>query len=399
MWQELIRLALRAITGHRLRSALSMLGIAIGITSVILLTSIGEGTKRYLIGQFTQFGTNIIAINPGKAETSGLPGALGGSTRHLTIDDSEALERIPGVEEAMPMAFGMAKVEANSRGRSVFIYGVTPQAPRVWQWGVRQGTFWPEGDPRDGAQMAVLGPKLKRELFGEENALGKFVWIGGTRFRVTGMMEPKGQVLGFDLDDAAYIPIATAMRLFNLPELMEIDVVFSNAQVLGQVEDGIRRILTERHGGREDFSVTSQAAMLEVFGNIMNIVTMSVGAIAGISLVVGAVGILTMMWIAVGERTNEIGLVRALGASRRQVHWIFLSEAAALATLGGLFGVAGGMGICALLRMAIPGLPVHTPMVFVVVAVVVSAATGMLSGVLPARRAASLDPIEALRTE
>ena len=399
MWQELIRLAVRAITGHRLRSVLSMLGIAIGITSVILLTSIGEGTKRYLIGQFTQFGTNIIAINPGKAETSGLPGALGGSTRHLTIDDSEALERIPGVEESMPMVFGMARVEANNRGRSVYIYGVTPQAPRVWQWDVRQGTFWPEGDPRDGAQMAVLGPKLKRELFGEENALGKFVWIGGTRFRVTGMMEPKGQVLGFDLDDAAYIPVATAMRLFNLPELMEIDVVFSNAQLLGPVEDGIRRILTERHGGREDFSVTSQAAMLEVFGNIMNIVTMSVGAIAGISLVVGAVGILTMMWIAVGERTNEIGLVRAIGASRRQVHWIFLSEAAALATLGGLLGVAGGMGICALLRAAIPGLPVHTPMIFVVVAVAVSAATGMISGVLPARRAASLDPIEALRTE
>jgi putative ABC transport system permease protein len=212
-------------------------------------------------------------------------------------------------------------------------------------------------------------------------------------------MEPKGQVLGFDLDDAAYIPVATALRLFNLPELMEIDIVFSNAQVLGQVEDGVRRILTERHGGREDFAVTSQAAMLEVFGNIMNIVTMSVGAIAGISLVVGAVGILTMMWIAVGERTNEIGLVRALGASRRQVHWIFLSEAAALATLGGLLGIAGGMGICALLRAAIPGLPVHTPMIFVVIAVVVSGATGLLSGVMPARRAASLDPIEALRTE
>jgi len=399
MWQELIRLALRAIAGHRLRSALSMLGIAIGIASVILLTSIGEGTKRYLISQFTQFGTNLLAINPGKAETSGIPGAFGGSTRHLTIDDSEALERIAGVEEVMPMVFGLARVEANNRGRSVYIYGVTPQAPRIWQWDVRLGSFWPEGDPRDGAQMAVLGPKLKRELFGEENALGGLVWIGGTRFRVTGIMEPKGQVLGFDLDDSAYIPVATAMQIFNMPELMEIDIVFSNAQVLPQVEEGVRRILTERHGGREDFSVTSQAAMLEVFGNIMDIVTMSVGAIAGISLVVGAIGILTMMWIAVGERTSEIGLVRAIGAPRRQVHWIFLSEAAGLATLGGLLGIAAGMGICSLLRAAVPGLPVHTPMVFVVVAVAVSGVTGILSGVLPARRAAALDPIEALRTE
>ena len=399
MIKELILLALRAITGHRLRSVLSMLGIAIGIASVILLTSIGEGTKRYLIGQFTQFGTNLLAINPGKAETSGLPGALGGSTRHLTIDDSEALERIPGVEEVMPMAFGLARVEANNRSRSVYIYGVTPQAPRIWQWALRQGSFWPEGDPRDGAQMAVLGPKLKRELFGEENALGKLVWIGGTRFRVTGMMEPKGQILGFDLDDAAYIPVATAMQIFNLPELMEIDILFANSQVLGPVEAGVRRILTERHGGREDFSITSQAAMLDVFGNIMDIITMSVGAIAGISLVVGAVGVLTMMWIAVGERTNEIGLVRAIGASRQQVLWIFLTEAAALSTLGGLIGIGIGMGICSLLRTAVPGLPVHTPIVFVVVAVAVSAATGMLSGIMPARRAAALDPIEALRTE
>ncbi len=399
MIKELMLLALRAITGHRLRSVLSMLGIAIGIASVILLTSIGEGTKRYLIGQFTQFGTNILAINPGKAETSGLPGALGGSTRHLTIDDAEALERIPGVLEVMPMAFGQARVEANNRSRAVYIYGVTPQAPRVWQWGLRQGSFWPEGDPRDGAQMAVLGPKLKRELFGEENALGKLVWIGGTRFRVTGMMEPKGQILGFDLDDAAYIPVATAMQIFNLPEVMEIDITFANSQVLHSVEEGVRRILTERHGGREDFSMTSQAAMLDVFGNIMNIITMSVGAIAGISLVVGAVGVLTMMWIAVGERTNEIGLVRAIGASRKQVLWIFLTESAALSTLGGLIGIGVGMGICSLLRTAVPGLPVHTPIIFVVVAVLVSAATGMLSGIMPARRAAALDPIEALRAE
>lgn len=399
MWRELALLAIRAIVGHRLRSALSMLGIAIGITSVILLTSIGEGTKRYLIDQFTQFGTNLLAVNPGKAETIGIPGALGGSTRHLTIDDSEALERIPGVEEVMPMAFGSARVEAGSRGRSVFVYGVTPQAPDIWQWDVRVGSFWPDGDPRQATNMAVLGPKLKRELFGERSALGELVQIGGTRFRVTGIMESKGQVLGFDLDDAAFVPVATAMRLFNLPELLEIDIVFSNAQILGQVEDEVKRILTERHGGREDFSITSQAAMLDVFGSIMNIITASVGAIAGISLVVGAIGILTMMWIAVGERTNEIGLMRAIGASRRQVHWIFLTEAAALATLGGLLGVVLGLGICELLRAAVPGLPVHTPVVFVLAAVAMSVATGLLSGVVPARRAAAMDPIESLRAE
>jgi putative ABC transport system permease protein len=398
MW-ELIKLSVRAIIAHRMRSALSMLGIGIGVTSVILLTSIGEGTRLYLVSQFTQFGTNLLAINPGKAETIGIPGALGGTTRKLTIDDAEALERIPGVDKVVPMAFGTGRVEAKGKGRSVFVYGVTPDVPEVWQWAVRIGSFWPPGDPRRGTSQAVLGPKLKNELFGGTNALGEFVRIGGTRFRVVGIMEPKGQLLGFDLDDSAYIPIANAMRIFNMDELIEIDLTFAHARLLEGVEREVRRVLTERHGGREDFSVTSQAAMLDVFDNIMNIVTMAVGAIGGVSLLVGAIGILTMMWIAVGERRNEIGLIRSIGATRKQVQLVFLVEAATLAVLGGLMGIAVGSGICALIRVAVPGLPVHTPPEFVVLAVSVSLAVGLLAGVTPARRAAHLDPIDALRAE
>jgi putative ABC transport system permease protein len=398
MW-ELVKLSLRAIVSHRMRSLLSMLGIGIGIASVILLTSIGEGTRLYMVGQFTQFGTNLLAINPGKAETIGVPGALGGTTRKLTIDDAEALARIPGVEKVVPMVFGTGRVEAKGLGRSVFIYGVTPDVPEVWQWGVRIGSFWPPGDPRRSHSQAVLGTRLKHELFGNANALGEFVRIGGTRFRVVGLMEPKGQFLGFDLDDSVYIPIATAMRVFNMDELTEIDLTFSHARLLDSVEGNVRRVLTERHGGREDFSVTSQAAMLEVFDNIMNIVTMAVGAIGGVSLLVGAIGILTMMWIAVGERRNEIGLIRSIGATRKQVQLVFLVEAATLATLGGLSGIGVGSGICALIRIAMPGLPVHTPPIFVVLAVTVSLAVGLLAGVTPARRAAHLDPIEALRAE
>jgi putative ABC transport system permease protein len=396
---ELIRMSLRAIVAHRMRSLLSMIGIGIGITSVILLTSIGEGTRLYLVSQFTQFGTNLLAVNPGKAETIGVPGALGGTTRKLTIDDAEALARIPGVEKVVPMAFGTGRVEARGRGRSVFVYGVTPDVPEVWQWAVRIGSFWPSGDPRRGISQAVLGPKLKHELFGSANALGEFVRIGGTRFRVVGIMEPKGQFLGFDLDDSAYIPIANAMRIFNMDELVEIDLTFTHARLLDSVEREVRRVLTDRHGGREDFSVTSQAAMLDVFDNIMNIVTMAVGAIGGVSLLVGAIGILTMMWIAVGERRSEIGLIRSIGATRGQVQLVFLVEAATLATLGGLLGVGVGIGLCELIRIVIPGLPVHTPPEFVALAVSVSLAVGLLAGVTPARRAAHLDPIEALRTE
>jgi putative ABC transport system permease protein len=296
-------------------------------------------------------------------------------------------------------AYGTARVEANGRGRSVLVYGVTPNVPTAWKFAVRQGSFWPAGDPRRGYQVAVLGPTLKRELFGEENALGRFVRIGGSRFRVLGLMESKGQFIGIDIDDAAYIPVASAMRLFHLTELNEIHVVYAHAGLADRVERETRRVLMARHNDNEDFTITTQEAMLSVFGNVMNMITLAVGAIAGISLLVGSIGILTMMWIAVGERTGEIGLVRAIGATRRQVQILFLTEAAALATLGGAFGVLAGMGIAGLLRLAIPGLPVHTPLLFVALAVAMSTVTGLLSGVLPARRAAALDPIEALRTE
>lgn len=396
---DLLRLAGGAITSHRLRSILSMLGIAIGIAAVILLTSIGEGTRRYILAQFSQFGTNLIAIHPGKAKTSGMPGVFGGTTHHLTIDDALALGRIPGVGKVVPTAFGTGRVEGNARGRSVAVNGVTPDVEVVWGFRPRLGRFWPEGDPARGAPLAVLGPKVARELFGDTSPLGDFVRIGGTRCRVVGVMEPKGNMLGFDLDDSVYVPVATAMQLFNLTDLGEIDLTYSPPDATARIEAEVTRVLKTRHDGEEDFTVTSQQAMLDVFGNVMRMVTMAVGAIAGISLVVGAIGILTMMWITVRERTEEIGLVRAIGASGSQVATLFLAEASAIALLGGAAGVATGLGLAALLRWLVPGLPVETPLSFVVLALVVSLATGLLSGVLPARRAAQLDPIEALRAE
>jgi putative ABC transport system permease protein len=399
MIDDLLRLALGAITSHRLRSGLSMVGIAIGIAAVILLTSIGEGTRRYILGQFSQFGTNLIAIHPGKAKTSGMPGVFGGTTHHLTIDDAEALARIPGVERVVPTAFGTARVEAGQRARSVAINGVTPDIQVVWKFHTRLGGYWPAGDPRRGAPLTVLGPKLARELFGDASPLGEFVRIGGTRFRVVGVMEPKGQMLGFDLDDSAYVPVATALRMFNLLDLGEVDVTYAPVDATARIEAEIKRVLRERHGGEEDFTVTTQQAMLDVFGNVMRMVTMAVGAIAGISLVVGAIGILTMMWITVRERTEEIGLARAVGASTTQVAGLFLAEAAAVALLGGVAGVTIGLGLGAVLRWFVPGLPVETPLSFVLMALGVSFAVGLLSGVLPARRAAQLDPIEALRAE
>jgi putative ABC transport system permease protein len=396
---DYLLVGLGAIRSHRLRSFLSMLGIAIGITAVVLLTSIGEGTRRYLISEFTQFGTNVLQINPGKTETMGIPGIFGGTTHKLGIDDAEALERLRGVEKVVPLAVGQARVEGGGRGRSVFIYGVTSEMPEVWKFEVGQGSFLPPGDPRRGSMVAVLGPKLKRELFGESNALGEFVRVAGFRLRVIGVMAPRGRLLGFDIDDSAYVPVATVMQMFNLDELVEIDVLFSHEGLTEAVEAGVRKLLTERHGGKEDFTIVTQTAMLQVFDNVMRVITTAVAAIGGISLLVGAIGILTMMWISVNERISEIGLMRAVGATAYHVQRLFLLEAVILTVVGGAGGVAAGLGIAALLRLVVPGMPVYTPPRYIAAALLVSLVTGLLSGVLPARRAASLDPVEALHTD
>ena len=386
--------ATRAVTLHRQRSLLTMLGITIGIGSVILLTSVGEGLRTYLVSEFTQFGTNLVAVNPGSVETSGLAGAVGVTVNPLTLEDALALERIRGVAEVVPVAMGTAAVEFGRRSRKVFVYGVNHAMPKVWKMDVRAGRFLPDVGLRGAPPVAVLGPTLKRELFGGENALGAFVRIGGRRFRVIGLLESKGEFVGIDLDDAAYVPVAIAQDMFRGDELQEIDLLLHNVDLSDRVEAEITRILTDRHGGEKDFTVTTQTGMLESLGRIMDVVALAVGAIAAISLLVGSIGILTMMWISVNERTSEIGLAKALGATPRQILALFLIEASILSTAGGVLGLVTGLGAAAALRLI--GIPMHTPVLFVALALVVSFAVGLLSGILPARRAARLDPVVAL---
>ena len=396
--RDFLRLAWGSIAAHRLRSALTMLGIAIGIASVILLTSLGEGTRLAILSEFTQFGTNVMAVRRGRTQTTGMAGIVA-TVRKLTIEDAEALRRVEGIEHLVPIFTGTARVESGERGRGVIVYGVTSEVPRIWKFEVRQGRFLPAGDPRRGAPLAVLGPTLKRELFSEANALGEHVRIGGRRFLVIGVMAPKGQFLGLDIDDSAYVPVASAQSLFNADELQGIDLIFSAGAPAAAVKNRVRSALILRHGGQEDFTVFTQTEMLDVLSRVLGVVTLAVGGIGAISLLVGAIGILTMMWISVGERTAEIGLARAIGASRAQVVRLFLIEAALLSLAGGVIGVLAGVGVGWLLRLAVPALPLRTAPEFVAAALAVSLAVGLTAGVLPARRAAALDPVEALRAE
>jgi putative ABC transport system permease protein len=327
-----------------------------------------------------------------------MPG-LGATIRKLTIEDAEALRRVRGVEKVLMGAYGSARVEFGERGRDVLVAGVTPEMPEMFRFPVRQGRFLPRGDPRRGTPLAVLGPRVKRELFGESNALGERVRIGGRRFVVIGVMEPKGQFLGLDMDDRAYIPVASAQTLFHQDELSEIHILFSGQVPLERIKAGVRRVLMDRHDGEEDFTVTTQTEMLDVLDRILSAVTAAVTGIAAVSLLVGAIGILTMMWISVGERTSEIGLAKAIGAGSGQILRLFLAEAAILSLAGGGLGVAIGMGLGRAIRMLWPAFPFHTQPGFVGLALAVSLAVGLASGVLPARRAAALDPFEALRHE
>jgi putative ABC transport system permease protein len=387
-----------AIKAHRLRSYLTMLCITIGITAVMLLTSIGEGIHHFVLTEFTQFGTTLIGINPGRATTHGASVGVFGTERPLTIDDAEALKRIPNVEAVIPVVQGNAEVEGNERSRRTTIYGVGPEFPTVFTFNVSSGKFLPHDNPHSPRAYAVLGHKLKTELFGIHSPLGQFVRIGGYRFRVIGTLESKGQVLGFDLDDAAYIPTQRGLAMFNRDSVMEIDVLYREGASEKSIVKRIEDIIIARHG-RNDVTITTQQQMLDVLGSILNVLTFAVAALGGISLLVGGVGILTITTIAVRERRSEIGLLRALGAKKNQVLVLFLSEATILSALGGIAGIVAGIGLAFLLHLAFPALPTHFSVFFATLSVATSVIIGLAAGVLPALHAAKLDPVESLRAE
>jgi putative ABC transport system permease protein len=396
--RDFIALTAGSLVAHRMRSFLTALGIAVGIAAVVLLTSIGEGVHSFVLAEFTQFGTTLVGINPGKATTAGTSMGIFGAERPLTIEDAEALRRLPFARAVVPMVQGNAEVEAAGRRRRTTIYGAGPDMPQAFRMRTASGRFLPGDDPSAPRAFAVLGSKLKQELFPDRSPLGQRITVGGNRYRVIGVMESKGTVLGFDLDDTVYIPAARALALFNNDTLFEIDLMYDEGTDVERVVKGIQDTLRARHG-RDDVTITTQQQMLDVLGSVLGVLTFAVAAIGGISLLVGAIGIVTIMTIAIQERTNEIGVLRALGARRAQVLALFLGEAIVLAALGGLSGLLLGAGVAGLLGAALPALPVKIPFVYVALAEGVAVVIGLAAGVLPAYRAAQLDPVQALRAE
>jgi putative ABC transport system permease protein len=399
--RDFIGFTLAALRARRGRSLLTLLGIAIGVAAVVLLTAIGEGVHRFVLAEFTQFGSNLIGIAPGKTSTLGMSGAVVSNVRPLALADAQALARLPAVTAVVPMVQGNAAVEATidggSRTRRSMVLGVGSQVPQVWQMRPAIGRFLPaeEGGAR---AFAVLGATLRRELFGVASPLGARIRIGGEPYRVIGVMDPKGQMLGFDLDDTVFIPVERALAMFDRRSLMEIDLLYEAGQDGAAVAKRAKALLKLRHGA-EDFTITTQDQMLEVLGSVLDVLTAAVGALGGISLAVGGIGILTIMTIAVRERRREIGLLRALGAARGQILLLFLGEAVLLASLGGLAGLVVGAGGAWLIGAAVPALPTRVAWDFVLLAEVTAALIGLGAGVLPALAAARLDPVEALRDE
>ncbi len=395
---DLLQLTTFAILAQRTRSLLTGLGIAVGIAAVVLLTAIGEGVQRFVTAEFTQFGTNLLAVTPGKTETFGMSGAIISTVRPLSLDDAESLRRLPQVRAVVPFVQGNGAVEWKGRTRRTYIFGTGSDVPEVWQIRPASGRFLPADEPRNARAFAVLGSKLREELFGAHSPLGERIRIGGESYRVIGSMQSKGQMLGFDLDDSVYIPVGRALAMFNRESLMEVDLLYQAGADAAQVAERVRTILRQRHG-REDFTIITQDQMLEVLGSVLDILTLAVGALGTISLAVGGIGILTIMTISVNERIHEVGLLRALGAARRQILGLFLGEAMILGSMGGIAGLALGIGGAWLVGLLVPGLPVQIAWTYVLLSFAVAVVIGLLAGALPALRAASLDPIEALRTE
>ena len=395
---DVFAFSMGALSGARTRTWLMLLAMAIGVSSVLLLTAVGEGTRRYVNNQFMNLGSHLLIVMPGKLETTGgQPPILSATEVDLTIDDAIALTRSHSIRRVAPLALGSAPISYDQRERTVNVIGSTASLYEVRKLKMSAGRFLPGGDPTRGAAIAVIGDTLKTELFGSSTALGQRIRIDGQKFRVIGVLEAAGAAgVGMDLRDTAVIPVATAQSLFDSPSLFRVMVEADGHNAIPRAEKAIIDILRVRHNGEEDVTVITQDAMLATFNTILGSLTYAVGGIAAISLAVAGILIMNVMLVAVSQRKAEIGLLKAIGSPGSQILRLFLAEATMLAVLGTFSGLVLGFSGVWGLAIALPDFPIGVPYWAPIAATGTSLATGVVFCLLPARRAARLDPVLAL---
>ncbi len=392
---DLLVFAAGGLRGHRLRTFLSLLGVAIGVASVILLTSLGEGARLYVTGEFASLGANLLIIIPGKTETKGLAPLVSTAPHDLTRQDAEALvQRVRSIRRVAPLTAGTATVSAGERSREVAVIGATRDILEIRHLKMASGRFLPADAP--DAAVCVLGAKVQRELFHSQNPLGQLVRIGEWRFRVIGVIGPRGTSIGMDMDQVVEIPVETALRLFNRSSLYRILAEVGSHEDIPKAEQAALRVLRERHAGQEDITILTQDSVLATFNQILRALTAALAGIAAISLGVAGLGIMNVMLVSVSERTREVGLLKAVGVTDRQVVAVFLVEAAILSSAGGGFGLLAGLGAGRFLQHLYPDFPIQPPQWAIPAALVVSCSVGLMFGILPARNAARLNPVLAL---
>ncbi len=398
---ETFSVAYEAILSNKVRSGLTMLGVIIGVMAVILLVSIGEGARVYITKELTGLGTNLLIIQPGKTTASGgfhPPSA--GTVRKLTYDDAQALKRRAWLlTDAVPIVLGSGRIKYTNLGRDVMVIGVTPEFQRVRNLYIDSGSYVSQGDVDSKLKIVVLGTKVKEELFGDQNPLGKVVMLSDVRYRVVGVMRKKGTSLGMDVDDVVYVPVTSGQELFDTDALFEIIASTPRAEDVDKAIAQIKDILIKRHAHKEDFTIQTQGAILSTMNTILGVLTAVLGGIAGISLLVGGIGIMNIMLVSVRERTREIGIRKALGARNRDIMAQFMIEAVTLSGVGGIIGIIVGVGLALLIPVFVTVLPTSVSIWSLAMAFSFSAAVGIFFGVYPARKASLQDPIQALRYE
>lgn len=389
--------SIRALSGYPARTLLVLLAMSMGVASVMLLTSLGEGARRYINREFTSLGTHILFVLPGRSETTGGPPPLLGQTpRDLTLDDALSLTRSPFIAKVAPIVVGSAPVSWNEKQREVTILGSTAEMFDIRQLSMGQGRFLPVQDPSRGAGLAVIGYKIKKEIFGNRSALGEWIRVRDRRFQIIGVLAKKGQSMGLDMSDLVIIPVASAQSLFNTSSLFRIMIEARNRNDVTSAKEAVLKTIRDRHEGEDDITVITQDAILSTFDRILTALTFTVAGIAAISLAVAGILIMNVMLISVSQRKSEIGLLKAIGATGSQVLRVFLTEAAVLSLTGAILGIfVAYAGVYVIIRL-FPDFPVHIPAWSFFASVATAQLTGLLFGVLPARRAAALDPVEAL---